>query len=446
MCTFRRLSSKLFPNTATSLDGIEQLNSLSQMLLYRRRLVERCYPGAYTINPYMFRAVQKLERLVERYMESIGAQRLLMPTLSPAPLWEQTGRWANMGSELFRVKDRNDNDMCLAPTHEETICSVMSKQNLSHKSLPLLLYQISNKFRDEPHPKHALLRSREFIMKDLYTFDADEEHALVTYDSVIRCYEALFQHLSLDVRKVTASTGNIGGTISHEFHLETRVGEDTLKVCQRCGHAFNSEVVTPHRSTCQVQGCPGIYEELKGTELAHAFLLGERYSKPLQVTYRNRSDRNKLVYMGCYGIGITRLLAAAVESLSSKDHMKMPRAIVPYNVLIIPQKKGYKYAETREVADRLYDCIERDPRLRGEVVMDDRVDHSIGFRLREAKLLGYPLAICVNKKALPEENSTPQLELIDLYKGQADMIDLKTAVDRLSTLVGNLEMIPGQAE
>ncbi|KAF6018990.1 PARS2 [Bugula neritina] len=445
----KTLHFKIFPNAVPSKDsagaGLNQTEtataSVSQILFSKKRLLERCYPGSYIINSYLLRALRKLEGLVDFHMQSIGAQRILMPSLSPSHLWKDSGRWDLMGKELFRVEDRNDNQLCLAPTHEETVCSMVANHQLSYKSLPLLLYQITGKFRDEPHQKHGLLRGREFIMKDLYTFDENETQAKKTYNMVVNAYENIFKELSLNVIKVAADPGAIGGSTSHEYHIESAVGEDTLKLCDKCGDAVNIELYTDvHQpKNCQYGSCTEKRRTVKGIELAHTFLLGDRYSKPLNVTYRSKENKPEYTYMGCYGIGVSRLLAAAVEVLSTSSHMKMPRVISPYQLVIIPQKKGYKFEETLHIAEQVYDELERIPSTRGEVVIDDRFNQSIGQRIRDAKLMGFPLALCVSKQALASEGGDETVEILDLYEGESQRVALQEITSYLSARVATVQ-------
>ncbi|RWS09381.1 putative proline--tRNA ligase: mitochondrial-like isoform X1 [Dinothrombium tinctorium] len=363
-------------------------------------------------------------------MEAIGAQRILMPSMVHSSLLQKSGRWTQYARELFRLKDRNDEDYCLAPTHEEVVTGIVKHNTVSKKQLPLFLYQISNKFRDEIRHKKGLLRAKEFIMKDLYTFDLDELSAQSTYENVCESYSRIFKRLKLNFKKVKATTGLIGGKVSHEFHLLSNVGEDTLMICESCGYGCNEDIEVEMK----LKLCPYCNNQLvsqKAIEVGHSFLLGTKYTEPFEL-----SIDNKYLEMGCFGLGVSRILAAAVEVLSTENQMRFPLLIAPYKVSIITPKKGSNEEKNNitqfgeDLASHLSDNMFYD-----DVIIDDRSHLTIGRRMNDNKLWGIPYIVVVGKKAL---NETPKVEMISAYNNesfemtQSEIIDYFNRVRNLN--------------
>lgn len=403
-------------------------------------------------------------------MQGIGGQKLDMPSLCSADLWKTSERWDLMGKELFRLKDRHSADYCLGPTHEEAVTTLVAHQaTLSYRQLPLLLYQVSirpvltatvfpvtscslfvfsemiyfenppkkqitRKFRDEPKPKFGLLRGREFYMKDMYSFDVSEEAAHQTYESVCQAYTRLFARLGLRCVQVQADTGNIGGKLSHEFQLPADIGEDRLLVCGSCSFSANVETMSSDQSNCP-QCETGKLVESKGIEVGHTFYLGKKYSHIFKATFSNAQNKPAVADMGCYGLGVTRILAAAVEVMSTEEGIRWPGLIAPYQVCVLPPKKGSKVDEATLQAEELVQALgETLPHLRGEVVLDDRTQMTIGKRLKDASKLGYPYVIVVGQGALEE---TPRFEVICQQTGETVFLSR----DGLLDLLGRVETI-----
>lgn len=388
--------------------------SRSQRLMTKAGLIRPSSPGCFHYLPYTVRAMEKLIRLVDHTMHEIGGQKMDMTTLCSAALWRQSGRWDLVGKELFCLMDRHNQEYCLGPTHEESVTHLVATEGgIPHKQLPLLLYQITRKFRDEKRPCFGLLRGREFYMKDMYTFDVTEEAAYRTYNSVCEAYCKLFQTLGLKYVKVQADTGNIGGKMSHEFHLPASIGEDKLMVCGSCDFAANVEILTAEENTCP--GCSGKLVESKGIEIGHTFYLGTKYSHVFNAVCYDQQNKPTIAEMGCYGIGISRLLAASIEVLSTEDDIHWPSLIAPYQICLIPPKKGSKEIAALSAAEELYDTLCAIHHLRDEVVLDDRDHLTIGKRLKEAHIMGYPYVIVVGKKAL---ESPPQFEVQNHRTGE----------------------------
>ncbi|KAM6921883.1 putative proline--tRNA ligase, mitochondrial [Xenentodon cancila] len=412
----------------------EEMTCKSQRLMQQAGLIHPSSPGCYYYLPAAVRSMEKLVRVIDQEMQGIGGQKLDMPSLCSANLWKTSERWDLMGKELFRLKDRHGADYCLGPTHEEAVTTLVAQQPLSYKRLPLLLYQITRKFRDEPKPKFGLLRGREFYMKDMYSFDVSEEAARQTYESVCHAYARLFHRLGLHCIQVQADTGNIGGTLSHEFQLAADIGEDQLVVCGNCSFSANVETLSSDGTDCP--RCKnGALVESKGIEVGHTFYLGKKYSHIFKATFSDPQNKPTIAEMGCYGLGVTRILAAAIEVMSTAGGVRWPGLIAPYQVCVIPPKKGSKVDEAAVLAEELVHSLEGAvPGLKGEVVLDDRTQMTIGRRLKDAFKLGYPYVIVVGQEALAE---TATFEVICQQKGETVFL----SKDGLLDLLGNVETV-----
>ncbi|XP_030647764.1 putative proline--tRNA ligase, mitochondrial [Chanos chanos] len=402
----------------------------SQRLMLQAGLIHPSNPGCFYYLPTALRSLEKLVRIIDEEMQAIGGQKVDMPALCAAELWRRSGRWELMGKEMFRLQDRHDIEYCLGPTHEEAVTELLASQStLSYRQLPLLLYQVTRKFRDEQKPKFGLLRGREFYMKDMYSFDISEEAAQQTYESVCHAYGRLFNRLGLRWVQVQADTGKIGGTLSHEFQLPADVGEDRLLFCNNCTFSANVETVNTEETNCP-QCHTGTLNESKGIEVGHTFYLGTKYSEVFNAMFINSQNKPMVAEMGCFGLGVTRILAASVEVLSTEDAIRWPGLLAPYQVCIQPPKKGSKtHSATHlaeELAQSLGDCL---PNLRGEVVLDDRTQLTIGKRLKDASRLGYPYVVVVGQKAMEEQ---PLFEVLCQGTGETMFLSKEALVDLLS--------------
>ncbi|NWW97120.1 SYPM protein, partial [Rhynochetos jubatus] len=403
----------------------------SQKLMLQAGLVHPASPGCYYYLPPTVRAMEKLVRVMDEEMQAVGGQKLNMPSLSSAELWRASGRWGQMGPELFRLADRHSKDYCLGPTHEETVTELVAAQsNLSYKQLPLRLYQVTRKFRDEPKPRFGLLRSREFYMKDMYTFDASEEAARQTYDLVCNAYCSLLDRLGLPFVKVRAAAGSIGGTVSHEFQLPADVGEDRLVLCPDGHFAANVETLTREQQT----SCPTCGKKLtqtRGIEVGHTFYLGTKYSSVSNAVFYSPDNKPQLLEMGCYGLGVTRILAASIEVLSTEDGIRWPSLIAPYQLCFIPPKRGSKEEEEgAALLEQVYDDLaEALPHLAGDSVLDDRTQLTIGKRLKDASKLGYPYVVVAGKRVCED---TPVFEVWNQNAGEVLFLTKEGVIELLS--------------
>ncbi len=514
---------------------------ISHKLLLRAGYIRRVTSGVYDFLPMGLRVLRKIEQVVREEMNRAGAQELLMPMVQPGELWEKSNRWEKYGPELLRFTDRHNHESCLGPTHEEVICDLVSRELRSYKQLPMNLYQIQSKFRDEIRPRFGLMRGREFVMKDAYSFHADEECLHREYENMFEAYKRIFTRLGLKFRPVEADTGSIGGSASHEFHVLAESGEDLIAHCSGCDYAANVELaesgrdipagtpaemeeiatpnvtsaedvaaflktdiaqlvktlvyritggpndgkivaacvrgddqlqeiklaraadadsvemasdeeiiaaggvsgfVGPQNLTCRVivdetlrdatglvagankadshvngldiardlngiefadlretragDSCPkcGAAIELsRGIEVGHVFALGTCYSEPMQVQFQNREGRRTTATMGCYGIGVSRLMAAIVEQCHDEYGIAWPAHLAPFQVAIITMGKSEAALETSE---RIYHEL-LDAGI--EVLWDERKERP-GVKFKDAELMGLPVHVIVGERGL----------------------------------------------
>jgi prolyl-tRNA synthetase len=516
---------------------------VSHKLMLRAGMIRKLAAGIYSYLPLGYRSLRKVEQIVREEMDAAGAQEVLLPMVQPGELWKESGRWNVYGAELLRFKDRHEHECCLGPTHEEVITDLVRRDVRSYRDLPLNLYQIQTKFRDEIRPRFGLMRGREFLMKDGYSFDATEEGAEASYESMKRAYARIFERCGLRFRMVEADSGPIGGSFSHEFMVLADTGEDTVVSCDSCDYAANMEkaevrsaqdvepdvsgkiltVDTPGVTTIEdvaaylkvpadaliktlilqsdqgpvavlmrgdhelnevkvknfmaaaeiqladprtieeVTGgplgfsgpvglknitiladygiksirsavvganrkdahlinvnrlsdfhvdhygdfraaragdlcprCDGRLVLTKGIEVGHIFKLGTKYSDAMNAGFLDAEGKEQPMIMGCYGIGVSRTVASAIEQNHDDDGIIFPPAIAPYTVIITPL--GAKSAEIDDTANQIY----RELWDKGiDTLLDDR-DERPGVKFKDADLLGIPFRITIGKKALAE--------------------------------------------
>ncbi|KAF0220060.1 MAG: prolyl-tRNA [Geobacteraceae bacterium] len=545
---------------------------ISHQLMLRAGMIRKLAAGIYNYLPLGLRSIRKVENIVREEMNSAGAIELLMPMVQPAELWQESGRWEQYGKELLRFKDRKDTEFCLGPTHEEVVTDIVRREVKSYRQMPLNLYQIQGKFRDEIRPRFGLMRGREFIMKDAYSFDVDEKAADLSYEKMYRAYRRIFERCGLKFRAVEADTGSIGGSFSHEFMVLADSGEDAIVSCAACEYAANVEkaearafaapehseprtlekVVTPDKRSIEevsaflnvsaasmvktlllvadnepvvallrgdhdlneiklknllgcdalemapdevvervtgapagfagpiglkvkiiadlaVQGmrnfvtggnardlhlknvnldrdfhvakfadirnvvhgdsCPrcesGIMEMWRGIEVGHVFKLGIKYSKSLKATYLDAEGKEQVIFMGCYGIGIGRTVAACIEQNYDENGIIFPIPIAPFHCII--SALNIKEDEVRKASESIYGELAA---AGVEVLLDDR-DERPGFKFKDADLIGIPLRIVVGSKNLVEG----KVELKIRKSGEVLLLTMAEAVERVKTLV-----------
>lgn len=567
--------SKLFVQTLREFPSDAEV--VSHKLLARAGYIKKLTSGVYSYMPLMWRVLKKIENITREEMDRAGAQELLMPFVQPRELWDESGRWEVYGRELMRLRDRHDREMCLGPTHEEIITSVARDVLKSYKNLPVNLYHIQLKFRDEVRPRYGLMRSREFIMKDAYSFDLNEEGLDKEYKNMAQAYTKIFERCGLETKAVQSDSGAIGGSVSHEFMVitDTDAGENDVFYCDKCDYAANSnhaeskledvvtdgkfekaEIVdTPNTTTIEaladylkipstvilktlvyiadkkpvlaliradkaveetklmnavgaidiriataaeidelltgkgfnaakgfigpngMDGIPVIADETvkdmknfvvginqadkhlvganlsdiridkycdirlveagefcpqcgaplkvtKGIEVGNIFKLGTKYSKPMNAVYTDVDGKTKPYVMGCYGIGITRTAAAAVEKHHDEHGIKWPLAIAPYHVIVVPV--NVKDELQVETAQKIYNKL-LDANV--EVVLDDREERA-GVKFKDADLIGFPYRITVGK-TIQEGN----VEFKTRQTGEVTTMTPDEAVDKIINIV-----------
>lgn len=532
------LASRLYSPTLRELPADAVVVSHQYML--KAGMMRKIGNGIYSFLPLAWRSIQKVEKIIREEINKTGAQEIMMPIVQPAELWQKTGRWDVFGPEMFKLKDRNDREYCLGPTHEELVTSLIQMDTISYKQLPVSVYQIQNKYRDEKRPRFGLMRSREFIMKDGYTFDADEEGLDKQYKLMYDAYTRIFTRCGLTFRPVIADSGAIGGSGSHEFEVLADSGEADIVYCENCDFAANIEAVDPLTVKCDIHNdkekelvetpgqhtiemvcdflhapvaqsvkavvynvdglvvlamvrgdhevnetkiqhiynainvdmasdedlkkvgltagyispiglkrtkdfdilvdptvmemqdaccganeknkhyihvnpardftdvrvetirqiqegdvcphCGGKIVRCRGIEVGQVFKLGTKYSEALHATFLDNQGKSHPFVMGCYGIGVTRTVAASIEQNHDDDGIIWPVAIAPYEAVIVPANN--KSEEVMAAARKLYEDMEDS---RDEVVLDDRNERA-GIKFKDADLIGYPVRVTIGKK------------------------------------------------
>ena len=389
--------SKIFIPTLK--DSPQDAEVISHQLMLRAGMIRKVSAGIYTWLPLGLKVLRKIENIVREEMDQSGAQEVLMPMVHPKELWEETKRWEKMGPELLRFKDRHDRDFCLGPTHEEVITDLVRNNVKSYKELPLNIYQIQTKFRDEIRPRYGVMRGREFLMKDAYSFNIDEESLEETYLLMRNTYKKILERIGLEYKIVKADSGAIGGDASEEFHVLAENGEDTIAISDASEFAINTELLlNDGEDISSLKGKPspdgnGVIEIKKGIEVGHIFQLGKVYTELMKVDVLNQEGRAIDLFMGCYGIGVSRLVAASIEQNHDDKGIKWPESIAPYEVNIIAI--GYsKEPKVAEAADKLSDELKS---MGYEVLVDDRKD-GYGTKMKDAELIGIPVNIIIGNK------------------------------------------------
>ncbi|MFV0424801.1 MAG: proline--tRNA ligase [Bacilli bacterium] len=362
----------------------------SHKILLRGGYAHQTAAGVYSYLPIGYRVIKKISEITRQEHNKIGCSELYMPVLQPKTLWDQTGRWDAYGDNLMRLTDRHEREFCLGPTHEEVITDIVKTHVKSYKKLPFGLYQIQNKFRDEFRPRFGLMRGREFIMKDLYTFHESQECLQEWYDKVSEVYSNIFTRCGLDFVRIEADNGDIGGTSSHEFMALCEIGEDTITFCRKCGYSANQEVSDLFEGA-PCPKCDSEIEEAKGIELGHIFQLGTKYSEALNANINNAAGNLIPIVMGCYGIGISRITMAVLEQHSKDAVVMWPDEIAPYDIHVIVGDTANK--EQMEFAFKLEEKFMADSL---ECLIDDR-DERMGSKLKDADLIGIPRKYIIGK-------------------------------------------------
>lgn len=423
------LQTRLFASTMR--EAPAEAEVASHRYLLRGGFIRQLAAGIYTYLPLGWRVLRNVERIIREEMDSAGAQELLMPALQPAELWKESGRYATYGPELIRLSDRHQRSFALGPTHEEVMTALVKNEINSYRRLPVTLYQIQTKFRDEPRPRSGLLRGREFLMKDAYSFDTSWEGLDRSYRAMREAYHRIFERCGLTFSVVEADAGTIGGEgETHEFMALADIGEDTVAVCAQCGYAANVEIHDRHagESGREGEGCvrcqAGKLHFVKGIEVGHIFKLGTKYSEVLDARYLDGNGQEQPMIMGCYGIGVSRLVAAIVEQHHDERGIVWPGSVAPYYVHLIPV--AMKEEAQRNVAHHMYDAL----RHRGIAVLLDDRDERAGVKFHDADLIGLPIRIVIGKDAVHG-----RVEYAERRTNHGQLLSIEEALLRISTSV-----------
>ena len=395
------LSKILLP---TLKDAPQEAEVISHKLMLRAGMIRKVASGIYTWLPMGLKVLRKIENIVREEMDASGAQEVLMPMVQPKELWDETNRWEKMGPELLRIQDRHDRDFCLGPTHEEVITDLIRNNVKSYKELPLNIYQIQTKFRDEVRPRYGVMRGREFLMKDSYSFNIDETCLEETYLTMRNTYKKVLERMGLEYKIVSADSGAIGGDASEEFHVLAETGEDTIAVSDSSEYAINTELLLKEGEDIKsLEGKPspdgnGTIEIKKGIEVGHIFQLGKVYAEDMKANVLNNEGKASTLYMGCYGIGVSRLVAATIEQNNDKKGIIWPQSIAPFdiNIIAIGFQKDEKIVKA---SNSLYKELTN---MGYEVLLDDRKD-GYGTKIKDSELIGIPLNIIIGKQFVEKE-------------------------------------------
>jgi len=385
--------SQLFTKTIREAPKDEQ--STNAELLIRAGFVRKLMAGVYTFLPLGFLVQKKIEEIIRQEMNSVSGQEILMPALHPKKNWEATDRWRY--PEMFKLKNRSEKDFSLGWTHEEIITPLVKEFVNSYKDLPFYAYQIQNKFRDELRAKSGLLRGVEFLMKDLYSFHADEKDLDDYYEKMEKAYFKIFNKCGLGGKTyLTLASGGSFSKYSHEFQTLTPFGEDEIYLCKKCRLAVNKEIIEQEKNKCPKCGNKSLSVE-KAIEIGNIFKLKDRFSKAFNLAFIDKDKKEKFVLMGCYGIGLGRLMGAIVEVNHDGKGIVWPKSVAPFLIHLIQVENNQKVSKA---ALNLYSDLKKQEGGGIEVLYDDRQDKAAGEKFVDADLIGLPLRIVVSERTL----------------------------------------------
>ncbi|MDD5731758.1 MAG: His/Gly/Thr/Pro-type tRNA ligase C-terminal domain-containing protein [Patescibacteria group bacterium] len=406
-----KLATKTLKETPKDADNI------SAALLIRAGFIDRIGSGIYSYLPLGWKILKKIEDIIREEMNAIGGQELLLPALHPREYWEATGR-ADLDA-WYQVKSKQGKDFILGGTHEEIIAPVAKKMIFSYRDLPIYLYQIQTKFRDETRAKGGLLRGREFSMKDLYSFHVDQADLDSYYEKAKEAYFKVFNRCGIgNLTILTYSSGGPFSKFSHEFQTITESGEDTIYLCKKCNIAINKEIIDEQKTCPQCNGDD--FEIKKAVEVGNIFKLGTKFSAPFEVNYLDEKGEKKDVIMGCYGMGPSRILGTIIEVHHDAKGMIWPEAIAPFQVHLLAVGES---ENVKNKAEELYkDLIAKNV----EVLFDDR-DESAGVKFADSDLLGIPYRVVVSEKTLKEDG----VGLKKRSEGEEKIVKIEELINKL---------------
>ncbi len=367
-------------------------------LLIRAGFVNKLMAGVYSFLPLGLRVKEKITAIIREEINVLGAAELLMPALQPRSMWEATKRWESWSKIMYQFKDNSGREMSLAPTHEETAALLGQTVIESYADLPQAFYQFQNKFRDELRAKSGLIRGREFLMKDLYSFHANEPSLSDYYEGVKKAYKKIFTRCGLKTYLTVASGGEFSNINSHEFMVESDAGEDEIFLCRLCNFSENKEITKFKKGAACPQCQSGVLEKIKTIEVGNIFKLGEKYSAPLNLFYKDKNGNNLPVIMGSYGIGVSRLLGTIVEIYHDEKGIIWPKVVAPFLAHLV--LAGEATDDLRKFADNIYNKLTKSG---AEVLYDDRERLRTGEKFFDADLIGLPYRLVISEKTLIQE-------------------------------------------
>ena len=385
--------SKIF--VPTSRDNPSEAELVSHKLMVRSGMIKRTAAGIYNWLPIGLKILKKIEAIVRKNLDETGAQEILMPMVQPSDLWKESERFNEYGKELLVFSDRSKREFVLGPTHEEVVSDIFRSYPISYKNLPINFYQIQTKFRDEIRPRFGVMRAREFIMKDAYSFDINKKGLEESYKEMKNAYIKIFNEIGLEYRVVNADSGNIGGDKSEEFHVLAESGEDLLAISDESSFAANVETFDQKEDPSDLIGRPspdgkGKLIIKRGIEVGHIFQLGQKYSNKMKVLVKDENATEIPIFMGCYGIGITRILGACIEQNNDKNGIIWPKSIAPFDINIICLDPGKK--EVFNTSLNIYKLFKE---FKFDVLLDDR-DMRPGNKFADHDLIGIPFSVVIS--------------------------------------------------
>jgi prolyl-tRNA synthetase len=382
--------SQLFGKTSKTVPA--DADSVNAKLLTQAGFIQKEISGVYNYLPLGLRVLTKIQNIVREEMNKVGGQEILMPAMTSEESWVTTGR--NSMDVLFHLKGQGDTNLVLNPTHEEVVTPLAQKYLFSYRDLPVALYQIQNKFRNEARAKSGLLRGREFNMKDLYSFHTDEEDLNRYYEIVKKAYFEIYKRIGIgDITVLTFASGGTFSQFSHEFQTLNENGEDTIYLCKKCNIAVNKEIIDVQK-TCPECGNDKL-DTVKATEVGNIFKLRDKYSKAFNFVYSDAQGKEKIVEMGCFGFGPSRTMGTIVEICHDDKGIVWPKSIAPYQVHLI----GLDLFDDKIKAqtEKIYqDLLDKNI----EVLFDDRLDITAGAKFADADLIGNPIRLVISKRSL----------------------------------------------
>lgn len=403
--------SQLFTKTRKEAPSDEV--SKNAKLLIRAGYVDKLQAGVYTYLPLGLRVLKKIENIIREEMNTAGGQEIFMPSLQPKENWQATGRWDTM-DDLYKVTDVSGRENALGPTHEEIVVPLVKNFVSSYRDLPFSVYQIQNKFRMELRAKSGILRGREFMMKDFYSFHRDEADLAVFYDKMKGVYARVFERAGIGAQTyLTAASGGSFSKYSHEFQTITSAGEDTIYICDKCKLAVNKEIIEDQKHSCPNCGGKNLRTETS-VEVGNIFELKTKYSAPFSLSFKDEEGKEQTVIMGTYGIGLGRLLGTVVEVLGDDKGLVWPEAISPFAVHLV-ELGNADDTTVRAEAEKLYQELTS---AGVEVLWDDR-DLRAGEKFAESDLIGIPLRVVISKKTI----ESGKLEVKTRATGEVVMVD-----------------------